>query len=155
MRDRPLIFGAVAILIGILTLPFWHGALNRTGAAAPALPAAKGGQCIRPVAWMRENHMHLLMQLRDEVVHEGIRREHESLSDCMNCHVTKLANGLYPSATSREFFCNSCHGHVGVRIDCFSCHSNRPSSADAALQAREAPPLVSFTAAPGMPGRNP
>ena len=150
MRDRPLILAALVVLIGVLTMPFWYGAWSHTPETAPVMQPAKGAQCIRPAGWMRENHMHLLMELRDEVVHKGIRREHESLSDCMNCHVSKMADGHYPSPTSREFFCNSCHGYVGVRIDCFSCHSNRPSSADTAVQARETLPFtLPFTALAG------
>lgn len=160
MRDRPLILGALAVLIGILTVPFWHGALPQDSSAAPSMPPPKGAHCIRPAAWMRENHMKLLMQVRDEVVHEGIRRDHESLSACMNCHVSKRADGSYPSVTSRDFFCNSCHGYVGVRIDCFTCHSNRPSSGEttamrADAQADATPSLTALIMARNAPGRRP
>jgi hypothetical protein len=135
MRDRPVILGALALLLVILSAPFWRGALAQTHGASPVIPAAKGAHCVRPVAWMRKNHMKLLMRLRYEAVHEGIRHKEESLPGCMNCHVSRLADGKYPSVTSRKFFCNACHDYVGVRIDCFSCHSNRP---DVPYQAAEA-----------------
>lgn len=128
MRDRPMILGGLALLLVMLTAPFWHGALARTGGALPAIPAAKGAHCVRPVQWMRRNHMKLLMQVRYQAVHEGIRNRRDSLPGCMSCHVSKLADGKYPSVTSGKFFCNACHEYVGVRIDCFSCHSNRPDS---------------------------
>ena len=93
----------------------------------PVIPAAKGTHCVRPVAWMRKNHMRLLMRVRYEAVHEGIRNKEESLPGCMNCHVSKLADGTYPAVTSPKFFCNACHSYAGVSIDCFSCHTNRPA----------------------------
>ena len=99
----------------------------------PRIPPAKGAHCVRPVAWMRRNHMKLLMQLRYAAVHEGIRHQRESLPGCMNCHVSKLADGRYPSVNSPKFFCNACHDYVGVRIDCFSCHTNRPDAAFASV----------------------
>lgn len=124
----------------------------------PKIPPAKGAHCVRPVAWMLKNHMKLLMQLRYQAVHEGIRHRRESLPGCMNCHVSKLADGRYPSVNSPKFFCNACHDYVGVRIDCFSCHTNRPDAAFApATQADEesvfaARPASEVAAAPGRPG---
>ncbi len=94
----------------------------------PKIPAAKGAHCVRPTQWMIKNHMKLLMQLRYEAVHEGIRHKAESLPGCINCHVSRLPDGKYPSVTSRKFFCNACHEYVGVRIDCFECHTNRPQT---------------------------
>ncbi len=105
----------------------------------PVIPAAKGVHCVRPVAWMRQNHMRLLMQLRDAAVHEGIRNRQESLPGCLTCHVSKLADGTYPSATSPKFFCNACHSYAGVSIDCFSCHANRPDEGMKAAEAGTAP----------------
>ena len=95
----------------------------------PKIPPAKGAHCVRPTEWMRRNHMKLLMQLRYEAVHEGIRHKRESLPGCIACHVSRLADGKYPSVKSRKFFCNACHQYVGTRIDCFSCHTNRPDAA--------------------------
>lgn len=128
MRDRPVILAGLVLLMALLTAPFWHGLMARTGGASPRIPAAEGRHCVRPAAWMRRYHMKLLMQVRYEAVHEGIRNRQESLRGCMSCHVSKMADGRYPSVTSRKFFCNACHEYVGVRIDCFSCHSNRPDS---------------------------
>jgi hypothetical protein len=126
MRDRPLILGVLALLLVILAAPFWYGVLAHTDAAAPVIPPAKGAHCVRPRKWMLENHMKLLMQVRYEVVHEGIAPKDETLPACMSCHVSKLADGKYPSVRSKKFFCTACHDYVGVRVDCFSCHTNRP-----------------------------
>lgn len=121
MRDRLLIFAGLLAFVGLLTLPIWNGATPM-----PTIPQAKGTHCIRDTEWMLKNHMKLLMHVRDEVVYRGIRDNEETLPGCMSCHVSRLADGRYPSVTSPKFFCNSCHGSVGVKIDCFSCHTNRP-----------------------------
>ncbi len=138
MRDRPLILAALLLVLVLFTAPFWRGALAHMRGAAPVIPPAKGAHCVRPVAWMLKNHMKLLMQLRYEAVHEGIRHRRESLPGCMNCHVSRLADGKYPGVNSPKFFCNACHEYVGVRIDCFSCHTNRPDAAYAPARASAA-----------------
>ncbi len=99
------------------------------GASQPAVPKAKGIHCVRDTEWMRRNHMELLVRERDETVHQGIRNKQETLPGCMSCHVSRLPDGHFPSVASKKFFCNSCHTYVGVKIDCFSCHTNRPDGA--------------------------
>lgn len=138
MRDRVLIYAGLVVLLGLLTWPSWQGLTARAAVRAPA-PAVRTEQkhCIRDTEWMRHNHMKLLMHVRDDVVHRGIRNPDETLPGCMNCHLTRLADGSYPSVSSPQFFCNGCHSYAGVETDCFSCHSNRPDPA-AASTARDA-----------------
>lgn len=124
MRDRFLIFAALLAFAGLMTFPIWSG-----NAPMPIIPKAKGTHCVRDTEWMRRNHMKLLMHGRDDVVHRGIRNKDETLPGCMNCHVSRQADGTYPSVTSDKFFCNSCHFSMGVKTDCFSCHTNRPEPA--------------------------
>ena len=132
MRDRLLIFAGLVVLVGLLTWPSWQGLLAREAASAPT-PAVREGltHCIRDTAWMRRHHMELLMHTRDDVVYRGIRDPNETIPGCMNCHLTRLADGSYPTVSSPQFFCNSCHSYAGVKTDCFSCHSNRPNPAAA------------------------
>ena len=130
MRERLLILAGLAVLVGLLTWPSWQGLAAREAASAPQ-PAVRAGlaHCIRDTAWMRRNHMQLLMHGRDAVVHQGIRNPEETLPGCMNCHLTRLADGSYPAVSSPQFFCNGCHRYAGVQTDCFGCHSNRPDPA--------------------------
>lgn len=141
MRDRWYILAGLAVVVGLLTWPAWRAPALRGAATVPAVPAARAGttQCVRDTEWMRRNHMKLLMQVRDDVVHRGIRNPDETLPGCMNCHASRAANGRYVSATSPQFFCNSCHRYAGVTTDCFSCHSSRPASEEA-VTARSAAP---------------
>ncbi len=137
MRDRLLIYAGLAVFVGLLTFPIWRAALANATADGPVLQMPAGRtHCVRDTAWMRRNHMKLLMHVRDDVVYQGVRHKDETLPGCMNCHVSRLADGSYPSVTSPKFFCNSCHGYAGVKTDCFSCHTNRPEPEKfAALQA--------------------
>lgn len=130
MRDRLFIFSGLVLLIALLTYPVWYAALANATANGPALQLPAGQtNCIRDTEWMRHNHMKLLMHERNEVVHQGVRKAGTSLPDCMNCHVSRQADGSYPSVSSKQFFCNNCHSYAGVKIDCFSCHTNRPEQA--------------------------
>jgi hypothetical protein len=137
MRDRLLIGAGLAVFVGLFTLPVWRPLLANATPSSPTLPlpARQAGpsHCVRDTAWMRRNHMKLLMQVRDDVVHRGIRNRDETLPGCLNCHVSRLADRSFPAASSPKFFCNSCHNYVGVKTDCFSCHANRPEPGESTV----------------------
>ena len=76
----------------------------------PQLEKPKGEECIRPLDWMRRNHMDFLKHRRISTVREGVRVRSESFKNCTRCH------------TSREKFCDRCHTYVGVAPNCFECH---------------------------------
>jgi len=95
----------------------------------PILPPAKGEQCVEPTDIMREIHYEFILHHRDATVHDGIRTTKHSLKNCINCHVQKDKNGVYPRADSAEHFCGACHLFTSVEIDCFSCHADRPEEA--------------------------
>ena len=87
----------------------------------PAIPEAKGEQCVEDTTVMRKRHMDFLVHQRDETMHRGIRTEKHSLKACLDCHV--------PADTQVEkdgHFCMNCHQYAGVSIDCFQCHSPMP-----------------------------
>ncbi|RKZ92790.1 MAG: Hdr-like menaquinol oxidoreductase cytochrome c subunit [Candidatus Parabeggiatoa sp. nov. 1] len=84
-------------------------------------------KCIEPVDIMRSNHGEFLKHHRDDTMHRGVRTIKYSLVACINCHVTKSADGNYPSIKKgSEHFCRSCHTYAAVSIDCFQCHASKP-----------------------------
>ena len=99
--------------------------------------AAKGQQCVQPTPVMRRSHMKFILHHRDETMHQGVRTKQYSLKECINCHVQKDASGNYPSITSNQHFCNSCHSYAAVKIDCFECHASHPGQADATAGAAD------------------
>lgn len=105
------------------------------GVPEPSLaPAkAKAAQCVEPTADMRKNHMVYLDVHRDKTVIEGIRTTKHSLNECINCHVAPTrADGSAVRYTDekKDHFCASCHTYVGVKLDCFQCHADRPQVAE-------------------------
>lgn len=106
----------------------------------PVLAVAKGDKCIADSAFMRRNHMKLLLHRRDETVHAGIRGEGASLAGCVECH----ANGTPRSVVgSDEHFCQGCHSYAAVKLDCFTCHAATPR--EAALPKPRQEPVVGAT----------
>lgn len=80
------------------------------------------------VAYMRKNHMDILLHKRDKTMYEGIRTEKGSLKACINCHVPEKHNGEVLRHTNPEHFCSTCHGYVAQQLDCFQCHVDHPVS---------------------------
>ena len=87
----------------------------------PEIPANMK-ECVRPKEEMRTQHMKLLYTWRDEVVRQGDRapiviggvQYKKSLTGtCIRCH------------TSKENFCDRCHGSLSVSPACWDCHIYR------------------------------
>lgn len=98
---------------------------------APA--KAKAAQCVEPTADIRKNHMAYLNVHRDETVIQGIRTTKHSLKECINCHVAPTradGSAVHYTDEKKDHFCASCHTYVGVKIDCFQCHADRPQVAE-------------------------
>ncbi len=117
--------------LAFLTLAVVAFVLTACDAAIPqtnlATAKQKADQCVAPTEDMRRNHMVYLDGHRDKTVIEGIRTKKHSLNECINCHVASTkANGEALHYSDKEHFCASCHTYVGVKIDCFQCHADRP-----------------------------
>ena len=96
----------------------------------PTIPQAHptATQCVEPTEVMRRQHMDFILHQRDETVHKGIRTERHQLVGCINCHIQPDEKGTYPRHTDSRHFCTTCHEYSSVKIDCFSCHADRPES---------------------------
>ncbi len=100
---------------------------------APKLPPAKKKYseetlCVKPVDDMRKNHMDYIIHQRDDTMREGIRTEQFSLDECIECHNAPSKDGKVASSKSDEHFCSTCHTYAAVKIDCFSCHADKPQN---------------------------
>ncbi len=98
----------------------------------PTIVIEKGDKCVEDTAYMRRNHMKLLMHHRDKTMHEGIRTEKHSLQNCINCHASSKNNSVLGS---NENFCQTCHTYAAVKLDCWDCHSSKPKQQAAAAPA--------------------
>ena len=94
----------------------------------PLVEKARGGQCVEDPAFMRRNHMTLLKHQRDDTMRGGVRTGKHSLKACVACHASTASQSVSADAGD---FCQSCHAYAAVKIDCFSCHANKPPATDA------------------------
>jgi hypothetical protein len=120
MGNRLAIATGLVILLVLLTLPFWYGAITGKAAYVPLLEVpGNERQCVESTSYMRSDHMKLLDRWKEDVVRKG-RRTYTassgkvyvmSLTDtCMRCH------------SNKEQFCDRCHDYTGVVPKCWSCH---------------------------------
>jgi len=134
MKDRGAIITGLVIFLGLLTFPIWYIIGPGHVGTPPAVELPAGMEhCVLDTQEMRDAHMALLNQWRDEVVRDGERffteedgyYVHESLLDpahpergiekslsktCLGCH------------TNKAEFCDKCHDYAGVTPYCWDCH---------------------------------
>lgn len=135
-RKTTIIAGVIAALAAGL---FAAGMVRATDSAAksggpgPVVKIHRGEQCVEDTEYMRRNHMKVILHQRDKTMHQGIRTVKHSLKHCVDCHADPATN----SVLGKDGFCSSCHEYASVKIDCFSCHTDK---ADKAALAALPPP---------------
>jgi hypothetical protein len=116
----------LAVFLVIFTIAFWKNLGQAVPPPSPQLetPAItklpeQDRQCVESLDFMREKHMRLLVNWREQVVRTGDRyytnsegkKYLASLSNtCMECH------------TNKSQFCDVCHNYVAVAPNCWGCH---------------------------------
>ena len=136
MRDRPQILVGLLIFVGLFTVPFWHGLAKPSAAKGPdiKLPANQK-QCVAPTAYMRDSHMQLLIDWREQVVRDDQRQYHAFNGKVYDKSLTRTC--LAQCHTNRAEFCDRCHAYAGVSGPyCWDCHNSPPQKV-----AREVSPL--------------
>jgi len=122
------IIAGLVVLLALLTFPMWYGATATARPAFQSLPNPAGEKCIESREYMRDHHMQMLLQWRDDVVRggdrvyvsrDGKRKWNKSLTGtCMACHDKADAHGKSLTAAT---YCPDCHAHVNVRLYCWDC----------------------------------
>ena len=131
-----IIIGLIVFLI-VMTFPIWYNLVCGVTPLEEPVAATKyelgRNKCVRPVEYMKTNHMDLLNQWRDDVVRYGDRYTvgpdgnpmEKSLSNtCLDCHANK------------EEFCDRCHNYMSVDPYCWDCHTipSEVGETEAAMQ---------------------
>lgn len=121
MYNKGTVLIGLAIFVFLVTFPFWFNGLTsgKTDYPEPVIVAEAGTECVLPAAEMRDKHMVILDQWRDEVLRDG-KRESITVGGkeyrkglqmaCMQCH------------TNEETFCVDCHDYASVSPYCWDCH---------------------------------
>jgi hypothetical protein len=124
LYDKKLIIPGLVIFVWLMTLPFWYNLGKVTAAPevkidTPVIQEMAEKKCIEDKQYMREAHMQVLDDWRDEVVRErkrvevttgGKTYEMSLQNECMKCHSNKAE------------FCDKCHDYVAVNPYCWDCH---------------------------------
>jgi len=120
MYDAGKIIPGLLIFFALITFPIWYGLATGQDAPAPKIEKPKDAdRCIEDTAFMRKEHMQVVMDWRDEVVRDRQRvyvasdgrRFRKSLTGgCLGCHTDKSAS------------CDRCHDYLSVRPYCWECH---------------------------------
>lgn len=98
----------------------------------PRANTARGDQCVEPTEVMRRDHMDFILHQRDRTMHKGVRTTKHSLKNCVECHANPETN----SVLGKDGFCESCHTHTAVTMDCFTCHTPSPAKKAATTGSR-------------------
>lgn len=120
-------------IIAVLCLSIAYAASSSAPSVGPKIVIDKtrsGDHCVEDTAFMRKNHMKLLLHQRDETMHKGIRDTKYSLKKCISCHASSKDNRVIGDD---EHFCQGCHTYAAVTLDCWECHANKARSAPAAI----------------------
>ena len=128
-RWRNTAFLAFALVAAGASLAAPEAARSPSRVPLPVIEAGAGERCVEDTAFMRRNHMELLLHQRDRTVHEGIRTTQHSLANCVTCHADPKTGRV---TGSKDAFCEGCHRYAGVTLDCFECHTDKASAAVAA-----------------------
>ena len=126
-RLRQFALVAMALLAAASSLAAPEAVRVPTRVPLPTIDAGTGERCVEDTAFMRRNHMELLLHQRDRTVHDGIRTTKHSLANCVTCHASRKTGRV----TGTDGFCASCHSYAGVALDCFECHADKPAVAEA------------------------
>jgi len=87
----------------------------------------RGDKCVvSPTSKMLRNHPAYILDQRDKTVYKGIRTKQFRLQNCVNCHADPKTN----SVLGNNGFCQNCHTYTAVKIDCFSCHTDKRQEKD-------------------------
>jgi hypothetical protein len=118
------IIAGIVIFVALITFPFWYGKGETFPQPAlildtPAIAQLKDKRCVEDTAFMRANHMKLLVTWREAAVREGNR-----LYTARDGRIfeTSLSNTCLKCHSNKQQFCDRCHNYVGAKPNCFSCH---------------------------------
>lgn len=118
-------YNAKAVIVGIIifvvlfTSPFWVSLLGKNYTSTGVVLPKDEKECIENVVFMRDQHMRLLNEWRDEalrnenriyVASNGKKWAISLQNTCLKCH------------SNYQEFCEKCHVANSVYPYCWTCH---------------------------------
>lgn len=114
----------LGIFFLLVTMPMWMSFGKDLSAPeldynTQAINSLIDKKCVEDTQEMRENHMVLLGDWRDQVVREGNRNY---TAKDGRVYLMSLQNTCLDCHSNKEDFCDRCHDYVSVSPDCWTCH---------------------------------
>ncbi len=121
MHNTGKVIIGLLIFLVIAAFPIWYAvAGGKTGDMPELEKAVKGENCVMDSVEMREIHMALLDEWRDEVVREDDRwYKSMTLDSTIEKSLTRSCLGCH---ASKADFCDRCHDYLAVSPYCWDCH---------------------------------
>ena len=123
MYNAKYIIPGIIFFLALIFAPVAYNLGKGAFEVKPELPKDQK-DCIEDAQTMRDKHMQILNEWRNEAVRDGERiyvnskgkKYVKSLTNtCMSCH------------TDKAKFCDRCHETVGVAPYCWDCHNLTPN----------------------------
>ena len=127
MYDKGKIIGGLAIFLCLASFPAWYMAASDKAdhRSNHVLPASEN-QCVESAQYMREYHMQLLQQWRDQAVRQGDSTYVSSDNRTFDISLTGTCLKCHPSKAD---FCDRCHNYTDTAPNCWDCHNVPPVKA--------------------------
>jgi len=118
MYDRGKVLTGLAIFVMMVTFPVWYNIVSAQHVPKPEKPKDVK-KCVLPTDEIRNRHMVVLDDWRNEVV----REENRKLIEVEGKQYTKsLQLGCMVCHPDRKKFCDECHTYTAVDPFCWDCH---------------------------------
>ncbi|MDI6853703.1 MAG: sulfate reduction electron transfer complex DsrMKJOP subunit DsrJ [Deltaproteobacteria bacterium] len=124
--DRNKVAIGIVVFLVIFTIAFWKNLGKAVPPPKPALETAaiiklpeKERTCVEDVEFMRQRHMRLLVDWREQVIRDGERYWTNSKGEK---YLASLSNTCMECHTNKTQFCDQCHNYVAVVPNCWGCH---------------------------------
>jgi len=130
LYDRGKVIIGIIIFLALLSFPLFYNMGKAAKAPEPEIntPAIQRlpeteRVCVEPKSYMKDNHMKLLNEWRDQVVREG-KRDYVGFNN--KKYTISLQNTCMECHSNYDNFCNKCHTYSGITPYCWTCHLNKP-----------------------------
>ncbi len=119
MYNAKFVILGILIFVGLFTSPFWAGLLGKNYTETGIVLPKNEKECVENVDFMRNQHMRLLNEWRDEalrnenrvyVASSGKKWTVSLQNTCLKCH------------ENYKEFCDKCHVANSVDTYCWPCH---------------------------------
>ena len=122
MYNGKYIIPGLIIFLALVLFPFIKGA--GLGPLKVETEKPKNSkECILKTEKMRDVHMVLLNEWRDDVIRNGKRVYTNESGKQFNMSLTNTCMGCHEN---KDKFCDKCHVEVGVNPYCWTCHNTSP-----------------------------